>query len=853
MTGSKVEALQILDRYLADLGIRGKAEELRLPAELLRRRISERLPQATARIQTRFVGREDGLGLLNEIVRQARAGHGAACLITGRPGIGKSRLAHEVGRLATLSGVRTLTLACQTSTVRRPMAVLRSLIPSLRSLPGAVGCAPESWQYLERWGNIDGESPLETPIDDSHAGKIANHIASTAARQAVVDLIDAVTTETPVLAVVDDVHWIDRWSAELLSDIIAGCQAKRIAILMTARRVFADGAALGSGTRNLSTFALGPLDPEESVQFLHQLVGDVRGGLDQDTLHRYTTLADGNPFYLTELAHFWEHHGAAPGTPPSLRTAISRRASSLSEPALRLLQACAILAEHATFARLERVSEYRRADLLRSIAELEENGLISSVDEHLVPRHAVVADAALALLPRISTRYLHRRVGLVLESEITALNYASTLSDCVRHFQSAGERALAMSVVMRCAHQLLADSRAHDALLLLQRSAEFFHTRDEDLHIREQILSTQHVLSDLPGVCSTAADIDRLRGDQIPTAAVAIDLRLNIIESQSYSGDNSTTLFAEAFEILLDFRATASQRARAGVAAIVVASALYDHARMKDAHEQLSILCQRSTVSVAQRAMGEVVFHCDCGDLERAVAAGAQLVQAGRESGSLSELAQSLRFMAKPLRWLGSFEAARNSLTEALEISLRLNSPSLASVTAAQIVRTYIDESDFDNAKKWISIGNTYADPVQHPHRNADLRFLAAVIAMIEGDFAQASELQADLHPGLEVPAVEPTSRAAYYFLSIGVLADILYKGVTDLRRSQQLLQLFNERQGFGDQDIPAYCVHQILMAEGRSNEAQHLLAEYALHRRERSPIPVFVGALGGKHRPRVH
>ena len=49
MTGSKVEALQILDRYLADLGIRGKAEELRLPAELLRRRISERLPQEIGR------------------------------------------------------------------------------------------------------------------------------------------------------------------------------------------------------------------------------------------------------------------------------------------------------------------------------------------------------------------------------------------------------------------------------------------------------------------------------------------------------------------------------------------------------------------------------------------------------------------------------------------------------------------------------------------------------------------------------------------------------------------------------------------------------------------------------------
>src|ERR1700722_1337649 len=74
MTGRKIEALAIIDRYLRELN--GRPTPVRLPAELLRGRIADRLPQAPTPADAVFIGREDSLALFNGLAQQARAGHG---------------------------------------------------------------------------------------------------------------------------------------------------------------------------------------------------------------------------------------------------------------------------------------------------------------------------------------------------------------------------------------------------------------------------------------------------------------------------------------------------------------------------------------------------------------------------------------------------------------------------------------------------------------------------------------------------------------------------------------------------------------------------------------------------------
>jgi DNA-binding SARP family transcriptional activator len=850
MTGNKAEALKILDAYIAELGVRRTPGEIQLPAEILRERVSERMPQLTSRSDSKFLGRHVVLEPLTEMVLESRNGRGRGILIAGDAGIGKTRLTREVERFAELSGVNAMTVTCHVSTKPKRMHVLRELISELRSQPGAIGCVPRSWHLLERWDNGFSDSPdLATPVAPSD-GAVTMSLATS---KAILDLVDAVTDETPILIIIDDAHWIDRPSAEFLSDLIEMCDAKRISILLTARQSFPDDAPLGSGTRNLSFASLDPLEPSESAALLNALFSGPRRALDLETLQRYVDMANGNPRHIHELAEYWLRNGAADGVPASLSAAISKRVGALSKPALRVLQACILLSDLSTLERLERVAECQHSDLLQCICELEENGLISLFDSRLASKPGLVADVAMSFLPTISRMYLERRIAVSLEVELADSCGSPMLWDCVRHYQAAGERITALRLVISCAQQLVKSNQAIVALSMLNQAYDYCDAEAEVLQVKARILSIQHLLGDIDGVRTTAIELTRMGGEGKNAESVAVDLRLGILESASYAGKSSPLLYAEASHILSDVNVSTEQRARAGVATLMIASAIFDRTLMKEAYERFKVLCQRSKVDRGQRAMGDTIFHCECGNLDLAVAAGQDLVEVHRSTGSMSGLARSLRCLARASRYAGFFDAARDALSEALEIAERLKSPDLASSTATKIALTYIDQSDFDSAKKWLSVSDTYVDTEQKPLRTNEVRFYATVIAAIEDNAAAAMELGANLTRGIDITTEQPVSRPEYYILGVGILADLLYRGVNDPQRTHQFFSLFRQWQGSGDQDIPAYCGHRFLLTDGKADGAKRFLSEYASRRRERSPLPTFVCIPNGRRLPDLH
>jgi tetratricopeptide (TPR) repeat protein len=286
---------------------------------------------------------------------------------------------------------------------------------------------------------------------------------------------------------------------------------------------------------------------------------------------------------------------------------------------------------------------------------------------------------------------------------------------------------------------------------------------------------------------------------------------------------------------------------------LIIAGAIFDRALMNEAHEHFKVLCQRSKVDPGLRAMGDTIFHCECGDIDVAVAAGRDLVEARRRTWSISELARSLRYLARASRYAGFFDAARDALSEALEIAQRLKSPDLAASTATKIALTYIDQSDFDNAKKWLSVSDTYVDAEQKPLWTNEVRFYSTVIAVIEDNASAAMELGANLTNGMDITTEQPVSRPEYYFLGVGILTDLLYRGINDPQRTHQFFSLFRQWQGSGDQDIPAYCGHRFLLSDGKADDARRFLSEYSSRRRERSPLPTFVSLAIGHRLAGLH
>jgi len=228
MRGAKKEAIAILDRHINAVGATG--QDLALPASLLRRRIVERVserPTVGAREST-FVGRSREMEVLISYLAAARKGTGGACLITGEAGIGKTRLTSEVVKVAELGGMETQRTICRRSDVDRPLSAFVDLVPLLREMPGALGCSQETLSLLKRLTEFDGRATDVSFTDDSTA-------AYAQMRRALFDLFDAIAGEQCLLVVIEDVQWLDKPSAKLLSAMVSWASTNRLFFLFNER------------------------------------------------------------------------------------------------------------------------------------------------------------------------------------------------------------------------------------------------------------------------------------------------------------------------------------------------------------------------------------------------------------------------------------------------------------------------------------------------------------------------------------------------------------------------------------------------------------------------------------------
>jgi DNA-binding SARP family transcriptional activator/tetratricopeptide (TPR) repeat protein len=835
MTGRKVEALDTIDRYLRDLD--GRPTTVRIPAELLRVRIADHLPQPPNPIDTIFVGRDEDLAHLNGLVQQARGGHGGAALLWGPPGIGKARTAHEVGRLATLMGVHIVSSLRQESDVRRPLSLFADLTPVLQDLPGALGCSPVTLRYLAR---LTGDDPgpvagIPDPGDEGVPGYVL-----AAVRRALADLIAAVSEEQTILFIIEHVHHLDPISTEILSDLVADLDQHHIAIVMTAPTPFPPSHPL-AGKRHLITRELRSLIPEESERLLHALIHNVRGGLDPETVSRYTTLADGNPYFLHELAIAWMYYGENATVPGSLTTALTHRISTLSEPALRVLQSATLLGPNSTFARLERTTHYSHVDLLRTIDELHRAGLLRPTPGPLSPRHSVVADAATDQLTPMARQYLHRRIAIAMEHDLDPATYTVDLWDCAQHYVAAEETQLALDVIGRCADKLFDLNLARETLDLWTRARELCRTDEQRLRLVQKLISTQYALDDLEEVKALAVEMEELRLRVQPSEHVPANIRLDVLEARRRTAKESVEpLCSTAFELLSNPTISGLDRARAGLCAMLASTSLYDKSRLREAYGVLKALSRRSRHTAVQRAMTELIFHTEDGDLKAAAIAGAEFVALARSGNSLANLAQALRYSAKPLRWLGRFDAAGEALLEALEIAERLGSAGLASLTMRLLAELSLEQGDLNTCETWVERGLALT-PEPHRYQSVDLQYLKTIMALIRGETDVAGRIIEESE--LRVAPPHYSSRYGYHMLGLQTLFESHSVPGSLSPSGIEFLRLFAVRQSFGDQDVTAYSADAALRSAGRPQEALMLLHTYCTeHRREQYPLPSFLG-----------
>ena len=367
-----------------------------------------------------FVGRRRELTVLEDLAGQALGGDGQVVTVVGEPGMGKSRLVHELARtrvaaVATLLEGRSVSYGTSI-----PFLPLVDLVRAQCGIGADTG--PEEISAL-----IEGRArELDLPADASawlrHLAGVEAGSDTPATRTP--EAVKARTFEVlrllllrasmrqPLLVVIEDLHWVDRTSEEFLESLVERLAGARMYLVVTAR----SGYRAPWMDRSYATqITLRPLGPSDSAE----LVGSVAGerALPRAVADAILAKAEGNPFFLEELARTVVEHG--PETrliPDTIQGVIMGRVDRLPETAKRLLQTAAVIGREVPRRLLGRVWEDEQ-DFQPDIAELCRLEFMyerPGEDAVYVFKHALTQEVAYDSLLARRRSALHERVARAL-------------------------------------------------------------------------------------------------------------------------------------------------------------------------------------------------------------------------------------------------------------------------------------------------------------------------------------------------------------------------------------------------------------------------------------------------------
>ena len=371
-----------------------------------------------------FVGRAGEVALVADRLRGAAGGEGNFVTLVGDAGIGKSRLVDHVrGGLAGV-GLRWLSAGATPESGDIPYSILTALLRDCYGWSAATPLDLRVEQLHETMGDaMDVAVKTLANLVDLPAGERSSRGIDGTAVNAVASLwIAAFATRQPTVVVIEDLHWTDAASLEVIGRWTAEATQLPLALLFTARPTFVPPWQVDAGHTLLR---LSPLTRAETTALITARLGKVSVGDDEDRaalVERLAARSDGMPLFAEELASTMADLGssAVDDIPATLHDALTARLDRVGE-AKAVAQIGSVLGREFSAEVLAEVGAVPVAAVERHLARLGADELVqrrTGIDGAIyVFRHALVQQAAYDSLLRRRRRDLHVRVATVLSED----------------------------------------------------------------------------------------------------------------------------------------------------------------------------------------------------------------------------------------------------------------------------------------------------------------------------------------------------------------------------------------------------------------------------------------------------
>ena len=335
-----------------------------------------------------LIARQRELQVLDACLTSARSGRAGIALIRGESGIGKSRLAESLVEQARQEGVFVALGHCTpVSGGELPFGPFVELLSQIGATTDSAKVSGSTWERLRTVLTVSGPT----------SGVVSPDVGLERSRlfTSVLWVLHTIGERQPVMLVLEDIHWADPSSLDLLNYLARTAGQERLLLVLTCRDdALARNASTHRGIRELSRADMSRdihLRPFSANQ-VRELLGTYDVQLPAAQHDKVVDLCDGNPFMALELAARDEIEGAHT---EALRHALLGPVDELPDDARFALHVAAVLGEHIPHEVLEKAIESTGSDVAMTLRLLTERGLLVAGTDHYGFRHAILRESVL--------------------------------------------------------------------------------------------------------------------------------------------------------------------------------------------------------------------------------------------------------------------------------------------------------------------------------------------------------------------------------------------------------------------------------------------------------------------------